>query len=524
MRVRPTILAALFLVALGGASGASRAADLRLAYSAPATTLDPHFQNASQNIALSRNMFETLTQMDADSRIEPGLATSWRAVDDRTWEFKLRKAKFHDGSDLTAEDVIYSLERPATIANSPATFAIYTRPIVEKTIVDPETIRLVTATPYPLLPVDLTSIFIVSKKATENVKAEDFKTAKPLTGTGPYKFVSYAPDDRVVMERFEGYWGGKPDWDKVEIRFIPNEASRMAALLAGDVNAVENVPPADIERIQNDKNLVFAAKKSHRMVFLFLDSGRDQPPGITDNDGKPLAKNPLKDLRVRQAISLAIDRNAIRDRLMTNLAYPTLNIVTETMQGFEPALEKAPFDPNAARKLLAEAGYPDGFRLVFASPNNRLIKDAQVAQAIAQMLTRVGVKIDLQAMPFAMITTRGPKGEFPSSMMAWGAQTSEAASPLRAMGACADRERGWGAVNWSNYCNKDLDALLARAVSTVDDKARTALLQEAARKAVEDVAIVPLYFQATTWAAAKGITILPRTDERTMAQTFKPAS
>ena len=226
--------------------------DLKIAFSAPATTLDPHFQNASQNIGVSRNIFEALVQMDPDSRIVPGLAESWRRIDDKTWEFKLRPAKFQDGSDLTAEDVAYSLDRPATIPNSPSSFAIYTKAIAEKRIVDPHTIQLVTAQPYPLLLSDLTSIFIVSKKSTEGLKSEDFSSGKGVVGTGPYKFVSYTPDDRVSMGRFDGYWGGKPSWDNVQIRFIPNDASRLTALLSGDVSAIENVPTPDLEKVKND--------------------------------------------------------------------------------------------------------------------------------------------------------------------------------------------------------------------------------------------------------------------------------
>jgi peptide/nickel transport system substrate-binding protein len=497
--------------------------DLKVAFSAPATTLDPHFQNASQNIGVSRNIFEALVQMDPDSRIVPGLAESWRRVDDKTWEFKLRRAKFHDGSDLTAEDVAYSLDRPATIPNSPSSFAIYTKSIVEKRIIDPQTIQLVTAQPYPLLLSDLTSIFIVSKKATEGLKSEDFSSGKGVDGTGPYKFVSYTPDDRVTLERFDGYWAGKPSWDNVQIRFIPNDASRLTALLSGDVNAIENVPTPDLEKVKNDPNLTFAAKKSHRVIFLFLDSGRDNPPNVAAHDGKPLDKNPLKDVRVRQAINLAIDRKGIRDRIMQGLAYPTNNLVTEQMQGFIAELEDAPYNPEKARKLLAEAGYPEGFRLTLAAPNNRFINDERVAQAIAQMLTRIGIRTQVDAMPFTVINTRAGKGEFPSSMMGWGAQTAEASSPIRAMIACPDKEKGWGPVNWGNYCNKELDQVLAKAISTLDDAQRETLLKDAVKRVVDDVAIVPLYFQASTWAAKKGIAITPRTDERTSAQSFEPA-
>ena len=208
---------------------------------------------------------------------------------------------------------------------------------------------------------------------------------------------------------------------------------------------------------------------------------------------------------------------------MTGLAYPTNNIVTDAMMGFEPGLEAAPYNPTEARKLLAEAGYPNGFSLTLAAPNNRLVNDSKVSQAVAQMLTRIGIKTQVDSMPFSVINTRGSAGEFSLSMMAWGVQTAEASSPIRAMIACPDKDKGWGVVNWGHYCNPAVDAVLTQAVSTMDDTARAALLHQAVTKIIDDVAIVPLYFQATTWAAVQGIQIVPRTDEVTSAESFKPA-
>ncbi|MCY1667535.1 ABC transporter substrate-binding protein, partial [Rhizobium sp. SL86] len=466
---------AMLFTALMPTAGAW-AADLKLAYSSSATSMDPHFHNASQNIAVARNMFETLTQMDPDSRIVPGLAESWTKVDDLTWEFKLRAAKFQDGSDFTAEDVAWSLQRPNKIENSPSSFAIYTRAIAKTEIVDAHTIRLITTTPYPLLPADLTSVFIVSEKASEGITSDKFATPEHMIGTGPYKFVSYTPDDRVEMKRYDGYWGGKPAWDNVTIRFMPNDGSRMTALLSGDVNAIENVPTPDIEKVKANPDLVYSAKKTHRMIFLFLDSGRESSPGVKAADGSAIAKNPLTDVRVRRAINMAIDRKAISERLMMGLAYPTNNMATDQMMGFDPALETIPFDPAAAKKLLAEAGYPDGFRLVLGTPNNRLLNDEKVAQAIAQMLTRIGIRTDVDAVPFSAINTKGNKGEFSAVMMGWGVQTAEASSGIRMMVACPDKARGWGAVNWSHYCNPALTDQLVALTAEMDDAKRDQML------------------------------------------------
>ncbi|PZO82043.1 MAG: ABC transporter substrate-binding protein [Mesorhizobium amorphae] len=517
-------LGAVALIAAGLLSGAAaHAEDLKLGISAAATTMDPHFHNASQNIAVSRNMFETLTQMDAESRIVPGLADSWTKVDDRTWEFKLRPAKFHDGSDFTAEDVAFSLNRPNTIENSPSSFAIYTRAIKEVQVVDPQTVRMVTAQPYPLLPADLTSVFMVSKKAAEGVATDRFATPEHMVGTGPYKFARYTPEDRVEMTRFDDYWAGKPAWDNVTVRFMPNDGSRMTALLSGDVNAVENVPTPDLQKMRDNAEFTVAEKKTHRMVFLFLDGGRDQSPGVRDANGGPIAKNPLTDVRVRRAINMAINREAIRDRLMMGLAYPTNNLATDQMMGFDPALETVPYDPEQARALLTEAGYPEGFSLVLGTPNNRLLNDERVAQAIAQMLTRVGIRTEVDAVPFSAINTKGNGGEFSAVMMGWGVQTAEASSGIRMLVACPDKERGWGVVNWSHYCSPKLTEQLVALTGEMDDAKREEQLKAAVHTVIDDMAIVPLYFQGMTWAAKKGIEILPRMDERTSALTFKPA-
>jgi peptide/nickel transport system substrate-binding protein len=524
MRFTSSALSLSVLAVMGMISPQTiHAADLTYAISAPATSTDPHYQNASQNNAALRNLYQTLVQIDASGQMIPDLAESWRAVDDRTWEFKIHPAKFHDGSDLTVEDIIYSLDRPATITNSPSSFTIYTKAIVDKQIVDKNTIRLITATPYPLLPLDLTNIFVVKKSAVEKLTTADLNAGRGVVGSGPFSFVSFTPDDKLVLRRSEHYSGPKPDWDNVTVRFVPNDGARTTALLSGSVDAIENVPTPDIEKIKANPDLVFASKKSQRVVFLFLDSGRDKPPGITGVDGKPLAANPLKDARVRQAINLAIDRQAIRDRVMQQLAYPTNNIVFDGGEGFLPKYENVPVDATKAKRLLAEAGYPDGFQLTIAAPNNRLINDEKVVQVIAQMLTRIGIKTQVDAMPFAVINTRGGKGEFAASMMAWGT-TTEGSIPIRALLACANAEKGWGPVNWGNYCNPKLDELLAQAVSTVDTPRRKALLEQAVEIVLDDMALVPLYFQGSTWAARKGIKIIPRSDERTMPSSFQPTS
>ncbi|MDX5359354.1 MAG: ABC transporter substrate-binding protein [Rhodobacterales bacterium] len=508
-------------LAIALAGSAAQAADLTYAISAPVTAVDPHYQNATPNNAALGNIFEALTVIGPDGMVHPSLAKEWRLVDDVTWEFDLVDATFHDGSPFTAADVEFSLLRPATITNSPSSFTIYTRPVKEIQIVDDHKIRVVTNFPYPQFLRDLSRVAVVKKAAVDGASTPDFNSGKVAIGTGPYKFAGYTPDDQLNMTRFDGYWGDKPAWDNVRIRFITDDGARSAALLSGSVDAIENVPTTDLERFKSNPDLVFESAKSMRVVFLFVDSGRDQPPTVMGHDGKPLDKNPLKDVRVRQAISYAINREAIRDRLMSGLAYPTWNIVFEGGEGNIPALDSPVFDANKAKALLAEAGYPDGFQITLATPNNRLINDEQVAQGVAQMLTRVGIKTQVDAMPFTMVNTRGNGGEFAFSMMAWG-NTADAAGGIRAMIACKDKDKGMGPVNWGNYCNPKLDEVTMKAMSTMDTDARKGLMAEAAQIVHDDMAIVPLYWQGSTWAARKGIDILPRADEQTRPSSFTP--
>ena len=341
-----------------------------------------------------------------------------------------------------------------------------------------------------------------------------------MVGTGRYKYVKFQRDDRLELERNDGYWGKKPAWSKVTMRFIPNGSTRLAALLAGDVQAIENVPTPDLAKVKADPNIGLFTKVSHRVIYLFPDTKRDKSPFVTDKDGKPMEKNPMQDQRVRAALSMAINREAIRDRVMEGLSEPTNNLVPKTLFGYNPALKLVKYDPEGAKKLLAQAGYPDGFGLTLHTPNNRYVNDEKIAQTIAQMFSRIGVATKVEGLPMSVYSARGAKGEFSIGLLGWGAQTGEVSSPLRALLACDNPAKGLGGVNWDKYCNPKMDELLIKALNTVDDKARLLLLQEATAIAVNDGGIIPLHQQVTTWAAKKGIAYIPRTDERTHAFGF----
>ena len=497
------------------------AQEFKMAMSSPPTAMDPHFYNATPNLNMSAHIFETLTRLDANDRLIPGLAESWTLVDNLTWEFKLRKGvKFHDGTPLTAQDVAWSMDRPATIVGSPGRFDSFTRAIVSKKIVDAHTIRLTTREPYPLMLTDMVSVMIVSKKATQGLSSEDFTSGKGMVGTGPFKFVRFQRDDRLELERFDGYWGQKPAWSKVSLRFIPNGATRVAALLSGDVHAIEQVPSPDLERVRADKTISMFTKISHRLIFLELDAHRAQSPFVTAKDGKPLANNPLRDLRVRQALSMAINRQMIKERVMEGMSEPTANLVPPGLFGHNPALKPVAYDPAGAKKLLAAAGYPDGFAITLHTPNNRYVNDEKITQTIAQMWARIGVTAKVEGLPMALYAARGSKHEYSAFLFGWGAQTGESSTSVRSVLACQDATKGYGGFNWARYCNPKLDALLVKALGTIDDKARSTLLQDAAAVGINDVGIIPLHHQVSTWATKKGYFYQSRIDERSLAQYF----
>ena len=243
---------------------------------------------------------------------------------------------------------------------------------------------------------------------------------------------------------------------------------------------------------------------------------------MTDKAGSPLDRNPLKDVRVRRAMSKAINRQALVDRVMEGAARPTGQLMPEGMFGYTPALKPEPYDPEGAKKLLAEAGYPDGFGLTIHGPNNRYVNDEQVAQAIAQMLTRVGIVTKVDTMPASVYFTRGNKLEFSLMLVGWGSDTAEASSPLKALLATFNNDKGMGQANRGRYSNPKMDALLDQALATVDDGRREKLLQQATEVAITDVGIITLYHQENLWATRKGIVYTPRADERTFAHEFRP--
>nr|MCV4207138.1 ABC transporter substrate-binding protein [Roseomonas sp. SXEYE001] len=472
------------------------------------------------------HIFDRLVERDANAQPYPGLAESWKTISDTVWEFKLRPGiKWHDGKDFTADDVVFSIERVPNVKGSPGSFAGFIRAITKTEVVDPLTIRFHTAAPHPLLPTELAGICIVARHAATGADPEDFNSLKAAIGTGPYKVVSYSPGDRTELVRNDNWYGPKQPWDRVSYRFIANDSARTAALLAGDVDLIDQVPSSDLAKLRRDSRVKLAETQGVRVIYLFPDFSRDgEVPFVTDNDGKPLPKNPFKDIRVRQALSIAINREAICRQVMEGTAVPTAQWLPPGAFGYNPDLKPATYDANRAKALLAEAGFPNGFKLTLHSPNDRYPNDARTVQAVAQMWTRIGVQTQVEAQPWASFSQRNARQEFAIRLLGWGSSTGEASYTLVNILGTYDREKRMGASNNGRYSNPELDALTARAAATLDDEQREKLFQDAVKMAMDDLAFIPLHQLLNFWALKRNLGFEARADERTTAMATTPAA
>jgi len=515
-------LAAVFTFAVAGAAAAQT---LTVGLAAPVTTIDPHFHNVGPNNALTMHIFDRLVERDGRARPHPSLAESWRVIDDTTWEFKLRRGvTWHDGRPFTADDVVFTFSRVPNVPNSPGGFQGFLRAITRVETPDPHTLIIHTAQPHPLMPLDLASVSIIARHAAEGLGTEDYNTGRAAIGTGPYRLVSYRSGDRVELARFDGYWGPREPWARSVQRFITNDAARTAALLAGDVDIVEQIPTSDLARLRRDNRVTVTEIASTRTVYMAPDYSRSGgTPLITDNAGQPLQVNPFRDLRVRRALSMAINRDALVERVMEGAATATAQWLPEGAFGYNPAIRPMSFDPDGARRLLAEAGYPEGFRITLHTPNDRWPNDARLAQAVAQMWTRIGIRTQVEAMPWTAFVPRRARIEFAMQIGAWGSSTGEGSNFLVNTVATNNRQRLTGANNNARFSSPAFDELAARGSATLDDSRREAIWQEAVALYAQEQPLIQLVQYINTWAVRRGLTHDPRMDERTIAMGVRTA-
>lgn len=521
MTKRIAILGAVAATAL--ISGAPAMAEkITIGLASEPTSLDPHFHNLGPNNAMSVHLFDRLIKQNERQRLTPGLAESWAPVDDLTWEFKLRQGvKFHDGTDFNADDVVCSWERAPDVPNSPSGYGTYTK---GKTMVkvDDYTVHIKTEAPYPLMANDVSVVPMISDSVGCGATTEAFNSGEAAVGTGPFKFSGYKPGEAITFVRNDDYWGDKAIWSEVEYRPIKAGPSRVAALLAGDVDMITGVPTTDIAMLGGKDDITLSQGPSNRVIYLHMDQFRENSPHITAKDDSPI-KNPLMDKRVRQAISMAIHRDAIVERVMEGVAIPAGQLLPDGFFGVSDKLDVVGYAPKAAKALLAEAGYGDGFKMTIHGPNDRYINDAKILEAVGQMLSRIGIETAVETMPRSVYFKRASKGgegslpEFSFILVGWGAGSGEASSPLKSLIHTYDKDQGFGSSNRGRHSNAEIDAIIEEALRTVDDAKRQDLLAKATEMAIGDVAIIPTHFQVNTWAARKGLKYIARTDEYTLA-------
>lgn len=498
---------------------------LTVGLGAPVTSIDPHFFNASYNTALAAHIFECLTDRAADARIVPSLAESWTLVSDTVWEFKLRPGvRWHDGQPFTADDVAFTIERAPNVPNSPGGFGVFLRAITRTEVIDPLTIRLHSNQPAPNMPSDLGFISIIARHAARGAATDDFNSGRAAIGTGPYRFASFLPGDRVELVRNDAHWREAEPWARVNYRIITNSSARLAAVLAGDVDVIDQVPSADVARIRREQRVSIAEVAGLRLIFLSPDFSRQENPVfMSDNEGRPLPVNPLRDQRVRRALSAAIDRQALADRVMEGTARPAGQWLPPGTFSHNPDVPVPAYSPETARRLLEEAGFPQGFRLTLHTPGDRYPNDSRTCQAIAQMWTRVGVRTEVVALPWATYPPRAARQEFAVHLIGWGSSTGDSFGALMNVVGTFDRDRQLGAVNHHRYSNLAMDGIVERALVTSDDAKREALLRDAVRMAADDVAVIPLFNLVNVWAYRRTLRVEPRMDERTLAMSVRPA-
>ena len=516
---RQLVLAGLMAAMFGATVSAQT---LTMGVRAGPDSMDPHWSTLGGQAEALRHVFDTLVMADEKLQLKPGLAVSWKSIDETTWEFKIRQGvKFHDGSELTAEDVKFSIDR-IPVVTGPMSMTIYTKQVRDTKVVDKYTLHVRTKAAAPTLPNDFIRLFVVSKSIGMEARNEQFNSGKAAIGTGPYRFVSWAPKGDMVMKRFDGYWGEKQHWEQVIRKEIPSDPARMAALKSGQVDLVNYVPATDYASMQRDKSVdTFIADTVY--ILNITPNVKETLPKPVKVDGKEIAANPLRDARVREAMDLAIDRKTLVRIVLEGLGRPANQLMPANFFGGSKNLPERPFDVNKAKQLLTDAGYPKGFEIDFFCTNNRLPGDSAVCEALSQMWARAGLKVNANALNGTVFFPAQQKGEYSLWMSGWGTLTGEASYTYGSLVHTADAATGLGAFNKQGYSNPAVDKLLEEGSRTMDDTKRRALFEKASELSMTDRALIPSVQLQTIWASKAGMLTIPaRMDQETLAYEIKP--
>ncbi len=497
--------------ALAAISLTASAAALRIANQGDALSMDPHSLNESLQLTVLNNVYEPLVTRGRDYKLAPALATDWKQMSPTVWRFNLRKGvQFHDGTPFTADDVIFSYERAKDDGSD---MKSYVGQIKEIKKINDHSLDFVTNAPFPILPELFTGWLIMSKKwcetnqATKPVdrrKGIENAASFRANGTGPYRVRERQPNVRTTFS-LNGNWWGKIDGNVDEVVFTPigNDSTRVAALLSGEVDVMEPVPVQDVDRIKSNPNLKLWQGPELRVIFLGMDQKRDE---LQFSSVK--GKNPFKDKRVRQAFYQAIDVDGIAKTVMRGAAIPIAEMFPPQVKGFAPDLAKRlPYDPEASKKLLTEAGYASGFEVKLNCPNDRYVNDASICQAVAANLARVGIKINLEAETKGTYFPKILRRDTSFYMLGWTSSTVDAHNVMYPI-MSSPGDGGRGQFNLGAYSNPKIDELTAKVGSETDDKKRNEMIREAIKIHQDDVGHIPLHQQALNWGTKKNIDVV----------------
>ncbi|MCT4656912.1 MAG: ABC transporter substrate-binding protein [Cohaesibacter sp.] len=499
----------------------SSAETFKYAFQGDAQGLDPHGLNETFSLGFLGNVYEGLTKYDGDLQLQPALATSWETTSPTTWLVKLRQGvKFHNGNDFNADDVIFSWKRTQTEGSDQKARGGMITDIKK---IDDHTIELITAVPQPVLMQELTFIYIMDKEWAEANDAVEAANVKDTTktgyasnnsnGTGPFKIVERKAGVKSVFERFDGYWdkGIKTNVTRAEFTPVKEAATRVAALISKQLDLVFPVPVQDWQRLEDAEGVRPLAGPEARTIFLGMDQGRDE---LLHSSVK--GKNPFKDIRVRQAFAHAINLDAIKKKIMRGASTPTGLMVAPQINGFNKDLNTPyAYDPKKSKALLAEAGYPDGFTVTMDCPNNRYVNDEKICQAVASMMARVGVKIDLLAQPKSkyfgkVLAQNGYDTSF--YLLGWTPGSIDSHNVYQNLLSCQNKEKRLGAFNLGNYCNARVDEISSLMGSETDPVKRQALIDEGFKIVQDEVGYLPLHQQPLSWGASEKVDVVQRAD------------
>jgi len=505
------------LVALISAALPAFAQTLRWASQGDPQTMDPYSQNESMTNMMNGQVYERLTSRDRKLAVVPSLATSWEQTGPLTWRFKLRPGvKFHDGTPFTADDVVFSVKRAAEPTSQ---IAVYANALGSVKAIDPLTVEFTLAQVNPIFLQHLDTIFIMSRAWCETHKVTkplDFKNKEEsyagfnAMGTGPFVLASRAPGIKTTYKRNPAWWG-KFDGNVQEIVYTPisNDATRLAALISGEIDFVLDPAPRDVPRLRNTAGVKIIDGPENRIVFIGMDQARDKLLyGNVAGD-----KNPFKDLRVRRALYHAVDIETMRTKLMNGLSVPTGGVTPSPLGSFnDPQIEsRLPFDLAKARALMAEAGYPEGFEITLDCPNNRYINDEEICVALATMWSQIKVKVKVNAMPRALYFAKLDKLDTSMYMLGWGGAITDAETALTPV--MRNRgDKGVGSYNYGNSKNDKFDALAAQSSVEADPKKREELVKAALREYTSQAHVLPLHRQVIPWAARANVDAVHRAD------------